>query len=177
MRERQRGLAQRLARAGGALTARPSQALRQAASDFLREARRERRGREERLAAASRRLGALTRLEARRAGERSRMLAQIEGRLRRAFAEAQRRRRTRLAAAAQVLSAVSYRSVLARGFALVRDAAGAPLRRASAIAAHQPLRIEFADGEIAATADGPAGEPAARRARGRARKDEQGSLF
>jgi exodeoxyribonuclease VII large subunit len=177
MRERQRGLAQRLARAGGALTTRPREALRQAASDFLREARRERRGREERLAAAARRLGALTRLEGRRAGERSRMLAQIEGRLRRAFAEAQQRRRTRLAAASQVLSAVSYRSVLARGFALVRAAAGAPLPRAAAIAPHQPLRIEFADGEIAATADGPAGEPVARRARGRARKDEQGSLF
>ncbi len=43
MRERQRGLAQRLARAGAALTARPREALRQAASDFLREARRERR--------------------------------------------------------------------------------------------------------------------------------------
>ncbi len=51
------------------------------------------------------------------------------------------------------------------------------LRRAAAIAAHQPLRIEFADGEIAATADGRAGEPHARRASGRGRKDEQGSLF
>ena len=118
----------------------------------------------------------MTLLEARRAGERSRGLAQIEARLRRAFAEAQQRRRTRLAAAAQVLSAVSYRSVLARGFALVRDAAGAPLPRAIAIAPHQSLRIEFADGEIAATADG-AGEPPARRARGKARKEEQGSLF
>ncbi len=177
MRERQRGLAQRLARAGRALTTRPWDALRKAANDFLREARRERRAREDRLAAAARRFGALTGLEGRRAGERSRMLAQIEGRLRRAFAEAQRRRRTRLAAAAQVLSAVSYRSVLARGFALVRDAAGAPLRRASAIAPHQPLRIEFADGEIAASADGPAGEAPARRGKARARKDEQGSLF
>ena len=177
MRERQRGLAQRLARAGRALTTRPWDALRKAANDFLREARRERRAREDRLAAAARRFGALTGLEGRRAGERSRMLAQIEGRLRRAFGEAQRRRRTRLAAATQVLSAVSYRSVLARGFALVRDAAGAPLRRASAIAPHQPLRIEFADGEIAASADGPAGEAPARRGKARARKDEQGSLF
>ena len=175
VRERQRGLAQRLARAAGALTTRPQQALQKAASDFTREARRERRVREERLAAAARRLGALTLVERRRAGERSRMLAQIEGRLRRAFAEAQRRRLTRLAAAAQVLSAVSYRSVLERGFALVRDPAGTPLRRAAAIAPHQALRIEFADGEIAATADG--GEPAARRAKARARKDEQGSLF
>jgi exodeoxyribonuclease VII large subunit len=67
--------------------------------------------------------------------------------------------------------------VLARGFALVRDEGRAPLRRAKAIAPHQALRIEFADGEIAATADGSAGGPTARRAKGRARKDEQGSLF
>jgi exodeoxyribonuclease VII large subunit len=177
LRERQRGLAQRLARARAALTVRPREALRQAMSDFSREARRERRAREERLAAAARRLAALTLVEGRRADERSRTLARVETRLRRAVAQGQQGRLTRLAAAAQVLAAVSYRSVLARGFALVRDAARAPLRRASAILPHQPLRIEFADGEVAATADGAAGGPAARRARGRARKDEQGSLF
>jgi exodeoxyribonuclease VII large subunit len=88
----------------------------------------------------------------------------------------QRRRRARLTAATQVLSAVSYRSVLARGFALVRDSAGAPLPRAAGIGPHQPLRIQFADGEIAATADGPGAAPS-RRARARARSDEQGSLF
>ncbi len=175
--ERQRGLAQRLARAGAALTARPREALQKAASDFARETRRERRLREERLAAAARRLGALTLLERRRAQERARTLAQFEARLRRALAGAQQRRLTRLAAATQILSAVSYRSVLARGFALVRDAAGAPLRRAAAIAPHQPLRIEFADGEIAATADGGGGGPAARRAKPRAHRDDQGSLF
>jgi exodeoxyribonuclease VII large subunit len=173
MRERQRGLAQRLARAGAALAVRPREALRQAAGDFAREARRLRREREDRHAGAARRLAALTGLERRRAQERGRTLAQFEARLRRALAEAQQRRLTRLAAAAQVLSAVSYRSVLARGFALVRDAAGAPLRRAGAILPHQPLRIEFADGEIAATADGAP----AKRAKARARKDAQGSLF
>ena len=78
VRERQRGLAQRLARAAAALTTRPRETLRQAASDFSREARRERRVREERLAAAARRLGASTLVEGRRAGERSRMLAGIE---------------------------------------------------------------------------------------------------
>jgi len=176
-RERQRGLAQRLARAAAALTARPREALRQAASDFSREARLERGARADRLAAAARRLGALTLGEGRRAQERRRTLAQFEARLRRAFAEAQRGRLTRLAAAAQVLSAVSYRNVLARGFALVRDAAGAPLRRAGEIAPDQPLRIEFADGVIAATADGRAAGAPARRGGARARKEEQGSLF
>jgi exodeoxyribonuclease VII large subunit len=175
--ERQRGLAQRLARAGAALTTRPRDALRQLAADFSREARRERQARADRLAAAARRLGASTLVERRRADERSRALAQFEARLRRAFAAAQQRRLTRLTAAKQMLSAVSYRSVLERGFALVKDAAGSPLRRASAVAAHQALRVEFADGEIAATTDGVAGASPARRARTRAPKDDQGSLF
>jgi exodeoxyribonuclease VII large subunit len=143
----------------------------------LREAKGERRARADRLGAAARALGALTLVERRRAQERARALAQFEARLGRAVAEAQRRRQTRLAAAAQILGAVSYRSVLARGFALVRDATGAPLRRAAAIAARQPLRLEFADGEIAATADGPASESPPRRAKARPRKDEQGRLF
>ncbi len=174
--ERRRGLAQRLARAAATLTTRQREALRQAAANFQREAQRERQARGDRLAVAVRRLAALTVVETGRAVERSRGLAQIEGRLRRAFAEAQRRRLTRLGAAAQVLSAVSYRSVLARGFALVRDAARAPLPRAAAVAPHQPLRIQFADGEIGAIADGPA-EPHARRGKPKAAKDDQGSLF
>ena len=177
MRERQRGLAQRLARVGAAIAIRPRDALRKAAADFLREARRERQARGERLAAVVRRLAASSRAEHRRAQERARALAQIEGRLRRAFEETQRPRRSRVAAASQVLAAVSYRSVLARGFALVRAAAGAPLPRAAAIAPSQPLRIEFADGEIAAVADGPGGEPPPRRAKARVSKEHQGSLF
>jgi len=36
----------------------------------------------------------------------------------------------------------------------VRDEAGAALRRAAAVRDAQPLRIEFADGEVAATARG-----------------------
>jgi exodeoxyribonuclease VII large subunit len=152
--ERRRGLAQRLARAGATLT--------------------ERRG--ERLVAATRRLVAAAQGESRRGLERARSLSQLDGRLRRALFEAQKRRLTRLGAAAQVLNAVSYRSVLERGFALVRDAAGAPLRRVGAIAHGQALRVEFADGEIGATADGHA-EAHARRGKPKAAKDDQGSLF
>ena len=177
MQERQRGLAQRLARVGAAIATRPREALLQAAAEFLREARRERQARAERLAGVARRLAASTAVERRRAQERARALAQIEGRLRRAFEETQRRRHARLAAASQILSAVSYRSVLARGFALVHAAGGTPLPRAAAIAPGQPLRIEFADGEIAAIAEGPAGSPPPRRAKARAATTEQGSLF
>ena len=152
--ERRRGLGQRLARAGIMVG--------------------ERTG--ERLAGAARRLAALTHAEGRRGGERARFLAQLDGRLRRGFGEAQRRRAARLAAATQLLGAVGYRNVLARGFALVRDAANAPLPRAAAIAPGQALHIEFADGAIAATAAGHAADPPTKRGK-QTTKDRQGSLF
>ena len=56
-------------------------------------------------------------------------------------------------AAAQLLAAFSYRGVLARGFALVRDAAGQPLRTAAAVSAGMPIEIEFSDGRVGARAD------------------------
>ena len=55
-----------------------------------------------------------------------------------------------------MLAAFSYRGVLARGFALVRDGAGHPLRSAAAVAGGMRLDIEFSDGRVAATADGGA---------------------
>src|SRR5215468_10783682 len=56
--------------------------------------------------------------------------------------------------AERLLTAVSYRGVLARGFALVRTADGKPLRSAAAVAPGLQLNIEFADGRVRATADG-----------------------
>ena len=48
--------------------------------------------------------------------------------------------------------AFSYRGVLSRGFALVRDGDGQPLRAAAAVQPGMPLDIEFADGRVGATA-------------------------
>ena len=151
--ERRRGLAERLARAGGALAER----------------------RRERLAATARRLGAAAQGETRRGRESVRFLGQLEGRLRRALAEAQRRRGDSLARAERMFAAVNYTSVLARGFALARDEKGAPLTRAAAVAPGQALRLQFADGEIGATADGRA--PHEKRHKSKPTKDGQGSLF
>jgi exodeoxyribonuclease VII large subunit len=53
----------------------------------------------------------------------------------------------------QLLAAFSYRGVLARGFALVRDAAGSPLRSVAAVTAGMAMEIEFADGRVDARAD------------------------
>ncbi|MBP0574702.1 hypothetical protein J8J27_28740, partial [Mycobacterium tuberculosis] len=63
-------------------------------------------------------------------------------------------RRTRLGGLGQLLATLSYRSVLQRGYALVRDAAGRPLRSA-AVPAGTALAIEFHDGRLAATAGAP----------------------
>ena len=52
----------------------------------------------------------------------------------------------------QLLRAFSYQSVLERGFALVRDEAGHPLRAAAAVKPGMALDIEFADGCVGATA-------------------------
>ena len=64
------------------------------------------------------------------------------------------RRFASLERADRLLAAFSYQGVLARGFALVRDPAGSPLRSAAAINPGQALDIEFADGRVAATATG-----------------------
>ena len=81
-----------------------------------------------------------------------------------------------------MLTAYSYRGVLARGFALVRDgdglsAADGRCRRAGGMR----LDIEFADGRVGATADGerPASPPAKSkpRTRGGGGSGGQGRLF
>ncbi len=60
-------------------------------------------------------------------------------------------RAARLDRAGQLLAAFSYRGVLARGFALVRDAGGRPLRAAAAVSAGMRLDIEFSDGHVGAS--------------------------
>jgi exodeoxyribonuclease VII large subunit len=92
-------------------------------------------------------------------------------------------RGARLDRADSLLAAFSYRNVLERGFALVRDGEGKPLRSVSAVASGARLDIEFADGRVGALAEGEAKmrPPApARRRRRRADGGEasgQGSLF
>src|SRR3984885_2296731 len=72
-------------------------------------------------------------------------------------------RQARTERGAQLLAAFSYRGVLARGFALVRDAAGRPLHTAGEVAAGMAIDIEFADGRVGAHvdahADGGGGSP------------------
>jgi len=81
--------------------------------------------------------------------ERTQRLADRAGR---ALAMSISRLSARVDHAGQLLSALSYRSVLARGFALVRDGSDHPLHQAAGIVPGAALSIEFADGKVAATA-------------------------
>jgi exodeoxyribonuclease VII large subunit len=60
----------------------------------------------------------------------------------------------RLSALGQMLSALSYRNVLSRGYAIVRDMAGEPLRLREGIGAGVNLKLEFIDGQIGVTTNG-----------------------
>ncbi|MCO5146544.1 MAG: exodeoxyribonuclease VII large subunit [Aquamicrobium sp.] len=94
------------------------------------------------------------------------------------IAIARERRTMRLAQAWRLAETLSHRSVLRRGFALVRDAQGLPVKSAAAVGPGDALAIEFADGSIDAVASG--GESARPVTRKQARKPEgggQGSLF
>jgi exodeoxyribonuclease VII large subunit len=82
-------------------------------------------------------------------------------RARRALRTAMQRFEARVAHSGQLLGALSYRSVLTRGFALVRDEQGHALHAAASIGPGARLDVEFADGRVAVTAD--AGRPAVAR--------------
>ncbi len=83
-------------------------------------------------------------------------LAMLHRRAERALGGDLKARRQRLEAVGQMLRALSYRGVLARGFALVRDANGQAVRAAGGIGAGMRLELEFADGRIGAVAEGGA---------------------
>ena len=85
----------------------------------------------------------------RRAGER---FGEVSGRLELAGAGQVIRRRNALAGLSQLLNSLSHRSVLERGFAIVRVSSGQTLRTVTQVAAGDGLDIELADGRIAVRA-------------------------
>jgi exodeoxyribonuclease VII large subunit len=162
LRERLRGLSGRLARTRPLLIERPRRSAEAVSRTFVREAA----------------------LLARRRGEQAAALTRLAARMTRAYDERLQARRAQLFSAGQLLGAMSYRGVLSRGFALVRDETQKPLWRADDVRQAQRLEIEFADGKIGAIAGGRVGPPMTPPAllpRRRARSDKdpegQGSLF
>ena len=61
----------------------------------------------------------------------------------------------------RVLQSLSYKNVLNRGYAVIRDASNKPLTRAAAIDSGQALAIEFADGRVQAVAGEESAVPSA----------------
>ncbi len=72
----------------------------------------------------------------------------LEARQHQAFRGLVQSRRQRWLATTQLLKSMSYQSVLARGFALVRDNAGGMVRSVESASAASHLEIEFQDGRI-----------------------------
>ncbi len=137
--------------------------------------------RRERLSAGALRLGTALRVYrdthlTRIARARERVIA-LCGRADRAIDTILGNREARAESAGQLLAAFSYRGVLERGFALVRDAGGSPVRRAAAMHPGQNIDIEFSDGRVRAQAEAAEGAvrlqpaPPRRRRGGRAGAD------
>ena len=61
------------------------------------------------------------------------------------------RRKERLLAETKLFASLNYRAVLSRGFAIIRNDSGRPLRQAIDVGNNAKLSIEFADGNILAT--------------------------
>jgi exodeoxyribonuclease VII large subunit len=76
-----------------------------------------------------------------------------------------------------MLESVSYRSVLDRGFALVRSQEGALKRRAANVVSGEELILTFADESTSAVAIGPPRQPLHRSGRPKKLAKEQGNLF
>lgn len=108
------------------------------------------------LARVSGRLSAKPLLE--RIVERRGKVSGLSERARRALLQLLARRRDRFHAEAKLLQSMGYRSVLARGFAVVRDGEGRTLRAAASVKPAAKLTIEFADGKVAAKAEGSGGQ-------------------
>jgi exodeoxyribonuclease VII large subunit len=128
-----------------------------------------------RLISLSQRLSARTQSGLRLNRER---VAAVQSRMLRAQKSCDERRRDKLVSLAQLLGTLGYRSVLTRGFALVRDVNGRPLRRVAELDPGDRMSLQFADGYMPAVAGEAPGRlrPAPRRA-ARSASASQDSLF
>ncbi|SFK12010.1 exodeoxyribonuclease VII large subunit [Methylocapsa palsarum] len=149
----------RLARAAGLNLQRASDLLHRTQSRLSIARSAQNRMHRERAEAARLRLGALS------------------GRMDQAAAARIAVQRAKVASLGQLLSSLGYRQVLARGFALVRDAEQRPLRLASEIADGARIEIEFHDGRKEAVAGGAGKAPLAKPSRKPKTQKDQETLF
>lgn len=109
--------------------------------------------------------------------EARRHLGQASARLPRVIGSLLGERRRRLGQAERLVGSLSVKSVLDRGFALVRDSQGNLVKRAAEVSSGAPLEITFTDGPVHAVASGerPVAQPKPRPAP--IPSGGQGSLF
>jgi exodeoxyribonuclease VII large subunit len=108
------------------------------------------------LARLSGRLTAKPLLE--RTAERRRRTTDLSERARRALRQLFARRSDRFNAEAKLLLSLGYKSVLARGYAVVRDDGGRTLHSSASVKPAAKLSIEFTDGKVAVKAEGGGGQ-------------------
>lgn len=114
----------------------------------------------------------------REVAEYGRRLRDADARLLRAMRQRQADAAQRLSQPAKLLESLSYRNVLARGFAVIHGADGTPLNSADAMAPGATIAIEMHDGrrdaQIVGSGSAP---PVARKAVSAAKPTKQESLF
>jgi exodeoxyribonuclease VII large subunit len=106
-------------------------------------------------------------------------LAAVSDRGHRAVPAQVLQRRRHLDALAKLMVSYSYQGVLKRGFAVIRDDRGRPIRTAAKATPGRAISIEFTDGRVGArvTDDGPPSPKQGKAARPVKSKGDQGSLF
>ncbi|WHA42948.1 exodeoxyribonuclease VII large subunit [Agrobacterium larrymoorei] len=98
-------------------------------------------------------------LPARLLGQLERQRERLAGSVRRADTAVLHRmaqNRSGLAAHERILQSLSYKNVLKRGYAVIRDEDNRPLTRAAVVASGANISLEFADGRVSAVAGGEA---------------------
>jgi exodeoxyribonuclease VII large subunit len=113
----------------------------------------------------------------REVAEYGRRLKDGDARLLRAMRQRQADAAQRLNQPAKLLESLSYRNVLARGFAVIHGADGQALNSAAAMAPGAAVRIEMHDGNREAQIVGGGVAPAARKPAPAAKSTKQESLF
>ncbi|ASP36120.1 exodeoxyribonuclease VII large subunit [Labrenzia sp. VG12] len=110
-------------------------------------------------------------------------LTGLADRLDRAYLARINQESARLDGLQKLLKSLSYKDVLARGYAVVRDDSGHPVRSAAKVASGSALSIELADGTVDAVAMSDSAGPkpvkakAKKQSTGKTPPVDQGSLF
>ena len=110
-------------------------------------------------------------------------LTGLSDRLDRAYLARVKQEQAQLDGLQKLLKSLSYKDVLARGYAVVRDDSGQPVRSATGIASGAALAIELADGTVDAVAVSESAAPKPARAKtkksasSKTPPTNQGSLF